>query len=166
MADYSSARQVVQSERKPLAVFLGRGENGYEKVCRDGSLSKTAQDALRNSYVSVYVDTTSSAGKRLAAAFGITKPAGLVISDRGGAKQAFHHDGALTASDLKRALTRFADPNVVVSHTETVSPQTSGASSVPNAVAPARPSYYLPPNAGFQPSFAPAMGFGGGGCRT
>jgi hypothetical protein len=166
MADYSSARQVVHSERKPLAVFLGRGENGYEKVCRDGSLSKTAQDALRNNYVSVYVDTTSAAGKRLATAFGITKPAGLVISDRGGAKQAYHHDGALTSSDLKRALTRFADRNLVVSHTETISPQSNGASAVTNTVAPARPSYYLPPNGGFQPSFGSAMGFGGGGCRT
>jgi hypothetical protein len=113
-ADYDTARQAVQTEKKPLAVFLGSGENGYDKVCRDGALSKEAQEALANSYVCLYVDMSTEAGKRLADAFEITRPAGLVISNRNGSKQAFHHDGALAAAQLDRALTRFADPNQVV----------------------------------------------------
>ncbi len=170
-ADYQAARQMVRSERKPLAVFLGSGENGYEKVCRDGTLSKAAQQALQKHYVSVYVDMSTPSGKQLARDFGITKSAGLVISDRGGATQAFHHNGPLKKADLTRTLTRYADPKLVVRRTETVpapAAQPRAAQPVQNAAAPAM-NYAPPQFGGFQPSFGMGMGMGmgmGGGCRT
>jgi hypothetical protein len=43
---------------------------------------------------------------------------GLVISDRSGKIQAYHHDGGLAASDLAAKLERFADPDLEVQSTE------------------------------------------------
>jgi hypothetical protein len=170
--DYSTARQVVQTEGKPLAVFLGSGESGYEKVCRSGVLSKDAQEALANKYVCVYVDMSTPAGKQLAKAFEISKPAGLVISDSSGAKQTFHHDGALSSKDLTRALSRFADPNLAPRTTVTnvaVAKRTASSQSPragrgrANGVRTRRSNY--PSGMGapvMQPSFGYSMGFGGG----
>jgi hypothetical protein len=149
-ADYDAARQAVQTEKKPLAVFLGSGENGYDKVCRDGTLSKEAQEALQNSYVCLYLDMNTEAGKRLSEAFEITKPAGLVISNRAGTKQAFYHDGALAAADLDRALTRFANPTQVVR----AAPAQRKAGNGRANRARSRRSYY--------PVAQPSYGFGGG----
>jgi hypothetical protein len=160
--DYSAARQTGQNEKKPVAVFLGSGENGHDKVCRDGSLSKEAQEALRNHYVCVYVDMSTPSGKSLAKAFEIRQPAGLVLSDRSGEKQAFFHDGAIGGADLVVALNRFADPNLVVRTTTT------------ELYASQRVSNYPPLNGGYdamQPrmSYYPPVGYGapayvGGGC--
>jgi hypothetical protein len=157
-ADYDAARQAVQTEKKPLAVFLGSGENGYDKVCRDGTLSKEAQEALQNSYVCLYVDMDTEAGKRLAEAFEITKPAGLVISNRAGTKQAFYHDGALAAADLDRTLTRFANPTQVVRAAPAQRKASNGrASGRANRGSGRRSNYPMA-----QPAYGYPIGFGGG----
>jgi hypothetical protein len=115
--DYVQARKVGQTEKKPLAVFFGSGEAGYNKVCTKGQLSIELQKKLADVYVCVYVDVSTPAGQKLAADFGITKKLGLVVSDRTGELQAFYHEGDLSESDLSRWITRFADPNVVVKST-------------------------------------------------
>src|SRR5262245_16150959 len=90
--DYNAARKVGRQEQKPLAVFVGSGQAGYQKVSRTGRLTKQAQSLLAKGYVCVYVDVRTSAGKRLARDLGIKKM-GIVLSDRTGNLQAFRHEG-------------------------------------------------------------------------
>lgn len=160
--DYSQARKLGQSESRPLAVFIGSGEQGYEKLLEGGKMSPQARRLLADQYVCVYVDTSTEAGRRLATDFAV-QTTGLVISDRSGDYQAFHFRGTLTDDDLTRSLKRFAAPDYVVRSTvtspneERVSyyPPQNGAGTTSPATYPSYPSYH---------SFAPA-GFGGGrGC--
>jgi hypothetical protein len=69
---------------------------------------------LADKYVCVYLDAEQS--QRLVRDLGINN-AGLVISDRTGSVQAFHHNGRLTSAELAQQLRRFGDPNLVVSNT-------------------------------------------------
>jgi hypothetical protein len=117
--DYMEARKIGQSEKKPLAVFIGNGASGYEKVCRDGKISAEVEKMLEDSYVCVYVDSSTPEGQQVASAFGNTKGLGLVLSDRTGELKAFSHEGDLSAVDLGQWVKRFADPSVVVSTTMT-----------------------------------------------
>src|SRR5262245_23387356 len=64
--DYVAARSQAQREGKPLAVFLGSGESGWQKVGRD---SNEVKQVLANKYICVYVDSKTDEGKRLAEAF-------------------------------------------------------------------------------------------------
>jgi hypothetical protein len=112
--DYSHARTMVQTSQKPLAVFIGSGANGYEKVSREGSLSPDVLKMLEDSYLCVYVDTSTPVGQKLASEFGMTNGKGLVLSDRTGDKQAFSHSGDLSAADLNTWVKHFADPNVAI----------------------------------------------------
>jgi hypothetical protein len=165
--DYSQARKLGQSERRPLAVFIGSGEQGYAKLLEGGKLSAQARRLLAEQYVCVYVDTSTEAGRRLATDFAIQSSpppqTGLVISDRSGAYQAFHFRGTLTDDELTRNLKRFSTPDYVVRSTvtspseERVSyyPPQNGAGTTSPPTYPSYPSY---------PSFAPASFGGGRGC--
>ena len=117
-ADYWSAQKYAQKDQKPLAVFIGSGQNGFHKLSREGNLTEPVRKILADEYVCVYLDTTKKDAKALAAEFEITKGMGLVISDRSGKIQAYHHDGGLAASDLAAKLERFADPDLEVQSTE------------------------------------------------
>jgi hypothetical protein len=94
-----------------MAVFIGRGEAGPAKLVNDGQFPTKAGEVLNASYVSVYVDTDSAAGKALAAEFGLSE--GLVISNRGGKLQALRHTGTLTPTQLNEYLVRYADTMTV-----------------------------------------------------
>jgi hypothetical protein len=169
--DYAQARKQAQQEKKPLAVFLATGQEGHGKVAADGKLSPAARKLLGSDYVCVYLDTGSQEGKRLARAFQVTEPTGLVISDRTGDFQAFRYNGTLSDEELTRSLKRFADPDHVVSTTitsvhERVSyypPQTSnGTTTYPAAPSSGGMIYYPQPGYG---TFGGFGGFGGGrGC--
>jgi hypothetical protein len=119
LTNYSQAQQVGKKEAKPLAVFVGAGPNGYQQVSREGALSPRVQELLAQSYVCVYLDLESSAARKLAAACEITRDRGLVLSDRSGQHQAFHHDGDLSEADLVRNLERFASRDFALRTTET-----------------------------------------------
>jgi hypothetical protein len=140
MTDYWEAQQVAQQDKRPLVVFLGSGKNIAHQVCRDGSLSPAALVALAQKYRCVCLDVTKSEDKKLIDALAITRGKGLVISDRAGVTQVFHHDGDLTSADLVRVLDRYADANVVVRGTENNT--TSRRSFYNGGIAPA--SYSVP----------------------
>jgi hypothetical protein len=123
--DYVQARKIGQTEKRPLAVVIGQGADGCDKVCRDGKLSPELQKMLAQNYVCVYIDSSTPEGQKLASDFAVTTGKGLILSDRTGDLQAFHHDGDLSTADLSRWLTRFADPNVAVRTTATNSTQLS-----------------------------------------
>src|SRR5262249_39620349 len=143
LTNYTEARKVGRKEDRPLAVFLGSGQAGYEKVSRTGSLSPRVRDLLAQKYVCVYLNVDDTAAQKLANALEITRGRGLVLSDRSGESQAFHHDGDLSEADLVRNLERFANPAFRARTTET-----NGSSRV---------SYYPPSDNGgpvYVPSFS------------
>lgn len=115
-SDYAKAFNTAVSKQRPLAVFIGEGKNGPAQLVKDG-VNDSATKLLTESYVVVYVDTATDAGKKLAQSYEMTS--GLIISDRAGAKQAVRLTGTITGDDLQTALVRYADPNVVVTTTAT-----------------------------------------------
>ncbi len=145
MTDYWQAQAKGQREGRPLAVFIGSGQNGFHQVCREGALTANAQKILGQKYICVYLDVSRTEARKLANTLEIPQR-GLVISDRAGRIQAFHHNGDLVSTDLVRNLERFGDPNMNVRTTENNS----------------RVSYYPSSNGGFPP--ATYGSFGGRGC--
>ena len=149
--DYFAARKLDNPNHKPLAVFVGRGESGWDDRSKEGELSKEAKTLLDAHYVCVYVDTSKTEGRQLAETFDLTE--GLVISDGSGERQAFRHEGNLSNRDLEKHLRKFSDPDRVPVKTET--------NAVPEV------HYYAPPP---QPSpfssqgFAPRYGSIGRSC--
>jgi len=117
--DYSAAIGQGAAQKKPVAVFLAAGINGWKKLGHEGGLSSDALKILASQYVCVHVDTTAPEGKRLARALEIPSGLGIVISDRTGQLQAFSHEGDLTDAKMVRYLQRYGDLQYVVSTTET-----------------------------------------------
>lgn len=137
--DYRQARAAGIRDHKPLAVFVGRGAEGWKKLLSDGSLSQEARNALARHYVPVYLDQHTDVGKYMAEAFQLAGNGGIIISDRTGGVIAFRHEGELTSTDLARHLNRFADPSFVVSTTEGAKP-----TAQPVYAVPAHTAYYQP----------------------
>ena len=148
--DYYQARNLAKTEGKPLAVFVAPGKDAWSKLARTGKLGKESERTLTENYVRVFIDSKTVQGKKLAADLGLETGLGIVISDRTGDLMAFYHEGNLANAALGSYLHRFADPNRVVSTTETNPTQ--------------RTSYY-PPQQPVQQQFN-FGGFGGGrgGC--
>jgi hypothetical protein len=128
MDDYSIAYELGQKEKKPLAVFVGSGPHGWNRLSRDGKLGREIEQILGASYVCVYLDADLEENKKLASSFDLARQRGLIISDQTGAKQAFRSEETLSNTDLARSLKKFADPDLVVTTTET----------------PTRPPVYVP----------------------
>src|SRR5215207_5120631 len=55
--DYGAARQRAAAVHKPMAVFLGSGQDGWRKVVRDGALDPALNRLLAEKFVCLYVDT-------------------------------------------------------------------------------------------------------------
>jgi hypothetical protein len=118
-ADYGAARKQGTTQEKPLAVFVGSGQAGWNQLDQDGRLSARAKRLLASDYVCVYVDTQTEAGRHLADELEISNGLGMVLSDRSGKVQAFRHEGDLADATLVSYLERFSDPNLVVKTTVT-----------------------------------------------
>jgi hypothetical protein len=134
-SDYSLALKEGQRTKRPLAIFVASGSEGWDKVSKDGGLDKEAKELLLSRYVCVYVDAGTESGRRLADEFEMPNRRGVVISDSTGQKQAFWHAGSLSNDDLDHYLRKYADPEQVVRKTETVS----------RGQPTAAPTYYSPP---------------------
>lgn len=117
--DYRLARELGVRLKKPLAVFVGSGSEGWCQLAREGKLDHAVQKTLADNYVRVYLDRRTESGREVAAAFGIDGKCGLVISDRTGGLQAFWHQGELSLTELSQVLTRYGSPDFVVRTTET-----------------------------------------------
>jgi hypothetical protein len=145
--DYGAAYRAGKREQKPLAIFVGRGPEGWQKVSQDGQLSPEARKLLAGHYVCLYADTTQGAGRRLAGSLEVGDGPGLVLSDRSLDAQAFHHEGKLSASDLEGRLRKYANPEHTVWSTENLATQ--------------EVRYYYPPAQPVAPAVVPFGGFGG-----
>jgi hypothetical protein len=117
--DYHAGVRQAAAQKKPLAVFLAAGVNGWRKVGQDNRLSHETQRILASQYVCVHVDTATPEGERFARVFEIPSGLGIVISDRTAQVQAFSHEGDLTDAKMVRYLTRYGASNYVVFTTET-----------------------------------------------
>jgi len=118
LTDYSAAKSLGAKESKPLAVFLGSGSEGWNKLSREGSLSAIAKSVLAEKYICVHIDTGTQKGKSLADAFEIRGGLGIIVSDRTGQVQAFRHEGDLVDSNLIQYLQKYGDPTYVARATE------------------------------------------------
>jgi len=117
--DYGLAAREGRSKNKPLALVVGSGPAGWEKLSKNGGLGKTVKALLDSSYVCIYVDLSKPAGRELAEALEITESVGLVLSDHAGTKQAFWHEGELKPAELERYLRKYADPDHKTTTTDT-----------------------------------------------
>jgi len=141
--DYATAQARVGMVRKPMAVFVGSGKDGWAKVVRDGALDPELNKVLATKFVCLYVDTDTAGGRNLAGAFAVANK-GLIISDRAGTSQAYSLSGDLTRDELSRTLAKFADTDREVRSTDTV------VREVPAAAAPV-----TRPVVQFAPVYAP-----------
>jgi hypothetical protein len=119
MTDYAAAKTHARKESKPLAICVGEGKGGWNKLSQNGKLSEEALKVLASEYTCVFADSNEAVGKELAEALDLTEGLGLVISDRTGELQAFRHEGDLEDGKLLGYLQRFADPDLVVRRTIT-----------------------------------------------
>jgi hypothetical protein len=104
--DYAQAMALASSEHKPMVVFISHGTATPGKMLADGTIPTEAAKLLRDSYVCVYLDTETAAGKELAGRFEL--PEGLVISGPGGSVQALRHNGSVSGIDLTGKLSQYA----------------------------------------------------------
>ena len=108
--DYSKAIATATAEQKPVAVFIGKGVSGYSKLV-GGEIPADAGQLLAKSYVCIYVDTDTTAGKSLAGQFDISK--GLVISCKGGNVQALRYTGAVSPTSLTGYLAKYSEAKTI-----------------------------------------------------
>lgn len=118
---YTKAQEMGASQKKPLAIVIGSGSNGWSKVVREATPATEVTQLLREQYICVYIDSATPAGKKFAADLGITQSSGIILSDRACSLQAFWHQGDLTSQVLAGYLKKYSDPQVVVRGTETAS---------------------------------------------
>ena len=140
--DYNVAKKRGATEQKPLAVFVGAGQGGYHQLAQEGQLNGSVKKILSDHYVCVYLDTTSQSQQGLIGALAVTKGKGLVLSDRTGNVQAFHHDGQIAEADLARQLQHFAGPDVEIR--TTITNTTQRLSYYPAGSSKPRQSVYVP----------------------
>jgi hypothetical protein len=117
--DYAAALSEGKKARKPLAVFVGRGSDGWSQVSESTKLGPDVRGLLGEYYVCLYVDLDDRNGQQLAADLSLsTDSPGLVISDSTGEMQAFRHSGKLDPEVLSRYLRTYSDPDRAVTRTE------------------------------------------------
>jgi hypothetical protein len=155
-SDYTLALKEGQSNKRPLAIFVASGPEGWDKVSKEGGLDKEAKELLLSRYVCVYIDTAGERGRRLADQLEMSNGQGLVIGDSTGEKQAFWHAGKLSNNDLDHYLHKYADADRVIAKTEMLADVRPAAPVREYA----RPTYYAPP-AYYRPAMPSFGGFGG-----
>jgi hypothetical protein len=147
--DYGQALKQAADEKKPMAVLIGKGDT-FAKLLTDKGLSAEAKKVLTEKYVCVSVNVDTEAGRTLAGQFQMTD--GLVISSAGGSHQAFRQAGTVTATDLAKHTTTYANA--------TGTPVTTVTAGAPVVTYPSTPTYYpgstapttIYPSGGFYPS--------------
>jgi hypothetical protein len=146
--DYGQAMKQAVSEKKPMAVLIGKGDV-FAKMMADSGLTTEAKKVLTEKYVCLAVNVETEAGKTLAGQFQMSD-GGLIISSAGGTHQALRQSGTVSASDLAKQTAAYAGSTGTPSTTVTV-----GAPSTPTSVYPSGGTYTpgaIYPAGGFYPS--------------
>jgi hypothetical protein len=146
--DYAGALKVGKETGKPLAVFIGNGSTGWQKIAREGTIDSEAAKVLSEKYVCLYLDLTQESEKQVAESFQVHASPALIISSHGGQFQAFRHEGELGQTELKSDLNRFSDPQRPVLTTEGASVSRASLYPPVDQQAPVRygpaPTYFQP----------------------
>jgi hypothetical protein len=138
--DYGTAQQRVLAVQKPMAVFVGSGQDGWGKVLKDGIVDPAVKRLLADKYVCLYVDTDTTSGRALANSFEVASR-GLIISDRKGTSQAYSLSGTLTKAELAQTLDKYADAGQGVRSTETLVREAPAVVRPVTVSYPAYPTY-------------------------
>lgn len=117
--DYAQAVKKVSSLKRPMAVFVGSGKDGWGKVVQDGAIRPEVYKMLAEQFVCLYLDTDTAYGKTLASQFQVAAR-GLIISDRSGTAQAYSLSGSLSATELTETLTKYSAKDREVQATTTI----------------------------------------------
>jgi hypothetical protein len=150
--DYGTAQQRVAAIGKPMAVFVGNGQEGWGNVVKDGPLNPALNRLLAEKFVCLYVDTATTTGRALASSFEVATR-GLIISDRKGTSQAYSLSGALSKAELAQTLEKYADSGRTLQGTETVVREAPATTARPVSVSyPTTVSY---PTSVSYPTYAP-----------
>jgi len=137
-SDYAQVLKLAAEQQKPVAVFISQGENGSSQLIAEGTMSTETAERLKERFICLYVDTATETGKQLAKAFEMTQ--GLVLSDRGGVRQLFRHEGRIATALLNSQLNQLTMPVGVRQSTSFYSP----ASGQPAASTTSAPTYISP----------------------
>jgi len=116
--DYAQALTRAQAEKKPVAVFIGSGANGWKTSCQEGELSVEVRRLLADHYVCVYIDTERPAQQSVARSFEAGQAPLVVLSSHNGAYQAYRHSGKFANAGLAQALQRHASEDILEVHEE------------------------------------------------
>lgn len=112
-SDYGKALAATRSENRPLLVVLDAPETA---VSADMLAAEGPNADLLKSYELCHVDVTTEYGKKVAAAFGATQFPHTAIIDKNGATVLFKQPGAISADEMKTALTKFEKGEQPVAH--------------------------------------------------
>jgi hypothetical protein len=116
--NYGQALARAQAEKKPVAVFIGSGANGWKASCQEGELSLEVRRLLAHDYVCVYIDVEHPAQQSVARSFEAGQSPLVVLSTRNGAYQAYRHSGKFANAGLAQALQRHASEDILEVHEE------------------------------------------------
>jgi hypothetical protein len=140
--DYSQALKVALTDKKPMVVLIGKGDS-FAKMMTDANLTTEAKKLLTEKCVCLTVDVSTEAGKTLAGQFQMTD-GGLVISNAGGSHQTYRQTGLVTATELSRHTTMYANTIGIPTTTVTAgTPTYIPATYPPSTFAPSG-NYILP----------------------
>jgi hypothetical protein len=153
--DYGRALKLAQTEKKPMAVLIGKGD-AFAKLMSDKNLTAEAKKLLSEKYVCVAVNTDTTSGKDLAGQFALSD-GGLVISSAGGTHQALRQSGSVTAAELSKHVAAYATATGVPSATVTAGVETAKPATTYAPSSSVTPASYGAPSYG-TPSFAPSFG--------
>jgi hypothetical protein len=156
--DYSQAMKLAASEKKPMAVLIGKGDQ-FAKMMADPKLTAEAKKLLTEKYVCLTVDVGTDAGKALAGQLQMAE-GGLVISSAGGSYQAFRQAGTVTAADLSKQAATYAAVATVPTTTVTAGAPVTTTSYYPSTPSYSYPSYSSCPGGNCPNSVIPASGYG------
>jgi hypothetical protein len=106
--DYRLALQRAEAAKKPVAVFIGSGKNGWNALCEEGTLNAEARRLLTEHYVAVYIDVSQPNQKEVTQSFEADKLPLLVLSTHDRRYQAYRHPGTLGNDRLAKALEHYA----------------------------------------------------------
>jgi hypothetical protein len=158
-SNYTLALKEGQSSKRPLAIFVGSGSEGWDQVSKDGAIDKETKELLHDRYVCLYLDSSKDEARSLISKLSLADRPGLVIGDAKGESQAFWHSGTIGNADLNRTLRKYSDPDLVVVRTERLgTSQPVSVSSRPAAAV--QPTYTPQPYYAPQPFYAPSISSG------
>jgi hypothetical protein len=112
-SDYGKALAATRSENRPLLIVLDAPGTA---VAADLLATEGPNAELLKSYELCHVDVTTEYGKKVAAAFGATQFPHTSIIDKNGATVLFKQPGAISADEMKTALTKFEKGEQPVAH--------------------------------------------------